>query len=83
MLEAVGMREQLSGEAQDLARLVERRLAQIEWGDHPHAVDELEVARAFLTHRFAWDEAPPAAVSGGWKSSAAGVRGKSSSHYTL
>ncbi len=31
------MREQLSGEAQDLARLVERRLTQIEWGDHSHA----------------------------------------------
>jgi hypothetical protein len=52
LLVAVGMREQLSGEAQDLARLVERRLTQIEWGDHPHALDELEIARAFLTHRF-------------------------------
>jgi hypothetical protein len=31
---------------------VERRLAQIPWGDHPHAVDELEIQRAFLFHRF-------------------------------
>ena len=52
LLEAAGMREQLSGEAQDLARLVERRLAQIDWGSHSHAVDELEIQRAFLAHRF-------------------------------
>jgi hypothetical protein len=52
LLEAVGMRAQLSGEAQDLARLVERKLTQIEWGDHSHAVDELEIQRAFLIHRF-------------------------------
>lgn len=52
LLDAVGMREHLSGEAQDLARLVERKLAQIDWGDHSHAVDELEIQRAFLAHRF-------------------------------
>jgi hypothetical protein len=52
LLEALGMRGQLSGEAQDLARLVERRLAQIEWGTHSQALDELEVQRAFLVHRF-------------------------------
>lgn len=33
LLEALGMREQLSGEAQDIARLVERRLAEVAWGD--------------------------------------------------
>jgi hypothetical protein len=52
LLEAVGMRNQLSGEAQDLTRLVERRLAQIEWGTHSAALDELEIQRAFLVHRF-------------------------------
>jgi hypothetical protein len=52
LLEALGMREQLSGEAQDLARLVERRLAQVEWGTHSQALDELEIQRAFLVHRF-------------------------------
>jgi hypothetical protein len=52
LLEALGMRAQLSGEAQDLARLVERRLAQIEWGSHTEALDQLEIQRAFLAHRF-------------------------------
>lgn len=52
LLEALGMREQLSGEAQDIARLIERRLAEIAWGDHEHALDELEIQRAFLVHRF-------------------------------
>jgi hypothetical protein len=52
LLEALGMREQLSGEAQDIARLIERRLAEIAWGDHAHALDQLEIQRAFLVHRF-------------------------------
>jgi len=52
LLEALGMRAQLSGEAQDLARLVERRLAQVEWGTHSQALDQLEIQRAFLYHRF-------------------------------
>lgn len=52
LLEAVGMREKLSGEAQDLSRLIERRLAEVAWGDHSHAVDQLEIQRAFLIHRF-------------------------------
>lgn len=52
LLEALGMRAQLSGEAQDLARLVERRLASVDWGSHAQAVDQLEIQRAFLVHRF-------------------------------
>ena len=52
LLEAAGMRAQLSGEAQDIARLIERRLAEIAWGDHSHAVDQLVIQRAFLYHRF-------------------------------
>jgi hypothetical protein len=52
LLEAVGMRAKLSGEAQDLARLVERRLAEVDWGTHAEAVDQLEIQRAFLAHRF-------------------------------
>jgi hypothetical protein len=52
LLEALGMRAQLSGEAQDIARLIERRLAQVAWGDHSHALDQLEIQRAFLAHRF-------------------------------
>lgn len=52
LLEALGMRAQLSGEAQDLARLVERRLASVDWGSHAQAVDQLEIQRAFLAHRF-------------------------------
>ncbi len=52
LLEALGMRAKLSGEAQDLARLVERRLAQVDWGTHSQALDQLEVQRAFLAHRF-------------------------------
>ena len=52
LLEALGMRAQLSGEAQDIARLIERRLAEVAWGDHSHALDQLEIQRAFLVHRF-------------------------------
>jgi hypothetical protein len=56
LLQAVGMRNELSGEAQDLARLIERRLADVAARDygHPHApaLDHLEIQRAFLTHRF-------------------------------
>jgi hypothetical protein len=52
LLEALGMRAQLSGEAQDLARLVERRLAQADWGTHSQALDQLEIHRSFLVHRF-------------------------------
>ena len=52
LLTALGMREQLSGEAQDIARLIERRLAEVAWGDHSHALDQLEIQRAFLVHRF-------------------------------
>jgi hypothetical protein len=56
LLEAVGMRQELSGEAQDLARLIERRLADVacQQYDHPHApaLDHLEIQRAFLVHRF-------------------------------
>ena len=52
LLEALGMRAQLSSEAQDIARLVERRLAEVAWGDHAHALDQLEIQRAFLAHRF-------------------------------
>ena len=52
LLEALGMRAHLSGEAQDLARLVERRLAQIDWGTHSQALDQLEVQHSFLAHRF-------------------------------
>jgi hypothetical protein len=52
LLEAVGMRAQLSRETQDLAQLIERRLATAEWGTHSQAVDQLEIQRAFLFHRF-------------------------------
>jgi hypothetical protein len=52
LLEAAGMRAQLSGEAQDLARLMQRRLAELEWGSHAEAVDQLDIQRAFLAHRF-------------------------------
>jgi Protein of unknown function (DUF4231) len=52
LLEALGMRAKLSGEAQDLARLVERRLAEIDWGTHAQALDQLEIQRSFLAHRF-------------------------------
>ncbi len=52
LLEAVGMRPELSGEAQDISRLIERRLAEVAWGDHSHALDQLEIQRAFLAHRF-------------------------------
>jgi hypothetical protein len=52
VLEAAGMRAQLSGEAQDLARLMERRLAEVDWGTHAEAVDQIDIQRAFLAHRF-------------------------------
>jgi hypothetical protein len=52
LLEALGMRAQLSGEGQDLARLVERRLAQADWGTHSQALDQLDIQRSFLVHRF-------------------------------
>jgi hypothetical protein len=52
LLEALGMRAQLSGEGQDLARLVERRLAQVDWGTHSEALDQLDIQRSFLIHRF-------------------------------
>ncbi len=52
LLEAVGMRSHLSGEAQDLSQLIERRLAAVDWGTHAQAVDQLEIQRAFLYHRF-------------------------------
>jgi hypothetical protein len=52
VLAAAGMRAQLSGEAQDLARLIERRLAEADWDTHAEAVDQLDIQRAFLAHRF-------------------------------
>ncbi len=56
LLKAVGLRDELSGEAQDLARLIERRLADVasQQYKHPHApaLDHLEIQRAFLQHRF-------------------------------
>jgi len=52
LLEALGMRANLSGEGQDLARLVERRLAQVDWGTHSQALDQLDIQRSFLVYRF-------------------------------
>jgi hypothetical protein len=52
LLEALGMRAHLSGEGQDLARLVERRLAQADWGTHSQALDQLDIQRSFLIHRY-------------------------------
>ena len=56
LLDAVGLRGNLSGEARDIARLIERRLAVIAASqyDSPHApaIDHLEIQRAFLEHRF-------------------------------
>ncbi len=56
LLDAVGLRGDLSGEARDIARLIERRLAVIAAAnyDSPHApaIDHLEIQRAFLEHRF-------------------------------
>src|ERR1700733_5789431 len=52
LLEAVGMREQLSGEGEDIARLIERRPATLAWVNHSQALDQLEIQRAFLVHRF-------------------------------
>jgi hypothetical protein len=56
LLDAVGLRGNLSGEARDIARLIERRLAVIAADQYnsPHApaIDHLEIQRAFLEHRF-------------------------------
>ncbi len=56
LLDAVGLRGDLSGEARDIARLIERRLAALAADKHLHphapAIDELEIQRAFLEHRF-------------------------------
>lgn len=52
LLEALGMRAQLSSEGKDLERLVERRLAQVNWGTHAQALDQLDIQRSFLEHRF-------------------------------
>ena len=56
LIEAVGYRKGLSGEAQDLARLIQRRLAEVAAAEYarPHApaLDHLEIQRAFLMHRF-------------------------------
>ncbi len=56
LLDAVGLRGNLSGEARDIARLIERRLAVIAASQYasPHApaIDHLEIQRAFLEHRF-------------------------------
>ena len=57
LLDAVGLRGNLSGEARDIARLIERRLAviaasQVRCTPHAPAIDHLEIQRAFLEHRF-------------------------------
>lgn len=56
LLDAVGLRGELSGEARDIARLIERRLAAVAADKHLHphapAIDDLEIQRAFLEHRF-------------------------------
>jgi hypothetical protein len=56
LLDAVGLRGDLSGEARDIARLIERRLAALAADKHLHphapAIDDLEIQRAFLEHRF-------------------------------
>ena len=56
LLKAVGLRGNLSGEARDIKRLVERRLATLAADKHLHphapAIDDLEIQRAFLEHRF-------------------------------
>jgi len=56
LLDAVGLRGDLSGEARDIARLIERRLAVVAADQYnsPHApaIDHLEIQRAFLEHRF-------------------------------
>jgi hypothetical protein len=52
LLEALGMREQLSGEGKDLARLIEHKLAYSGPLDREEALDQLDVQRAYLTHRF-------------------------------
>jgi len=52
LLEALGMREKLSGEAKDLARLIERKLAYSVPTDREEALDQLEIQRAYLAHRF-------------------------------
>jgi hypothetical protein len=54
LLEALGMREKLSGEAKDLARLMEHKLAYSVPldKDRDEALDQLDVQRAYLLHRF-------------------------------
>lgn len=53
LLEALGMREQLSGEAKDLARLMEQKLAySLPPIDREAALDQLAIQRAYLVHRF-------------------------------
>jgi hypothetical protein len=52
LLEALGMREQLSGEGKDLARLIEHKLAYSMPVDRDEALDQLDIQRAYLTHRF-------------------------------
>jgi hypothetical protein len=56
LLKAVGLRGELSGEARVIKRLIERRLATVAADKHLHphapAIDDLEIQRAFLEHRF-------------------------------
>jgi hypothetical protein len=52
LLEALGMREQLSGEGKDLARLIEHKLAYSGPPDREEALDQLDIQRAYLAHRF-------------------------------
>jgi hypothetical protein len=53
MLEALGMRDQLSGEAKDLARLMEQKIAySLPPVDRDAALDQLAIQRAYLAHRF-------------------------------
>lgn len=52
LLHALGLRAPPSSEAQDLARLIAHKLAHAASADEEQAVDQLEVQRAFLTHRF-------------------------------
>jgi hypothetical protein len=52
LLEVLGMRQQVNGEAEAIAQLIERKLARMAWKSHAEALDELEIQRAFLAHRF-------------------------------
>jgi hypothetical protein len=49
---ALGLRPKLSGEATDLSRLIEHRLAHGVSGEDEEAVDQLEIQTAYLRHRF-------------------------------